>query len=405
MRLAFKAATTLALAGIITCAALLPAQAGSDVTESYTSAASYNLGGGVVGEYADGSGRTYDDAGTIVVDVDGAFYPEHSAFAGRVAGETCFGQAASTTPFASLCAYETFVPRPTTSDPSGGYYFSTLPGVSEPSNAANGNSCTDGSSFCHETHGNATAGIIAGAPFSRWETPHLRAFSSGVAPGAKLYMAKIGGGTATTAGWPHASVVDALNWVERALVQNPYIGTKAAAVNLSVSGAPLPEGQDCPSEGTRIDEAAGRLKELGVAVVMAAGNNSLNGLGTWNCGKNIIRVGATQITDPTEPTSYTNISASIPLFAPVGDGDFAHQNALLAPYKSAGPYYVRGTSFAAPQVAGAFAVLLEKFGAGPTVDELTDLLVRTGQPLTGPRSDTALGAVVTNLAAALHDTP
>jgi serine protease len=37
-------------------------------------------------------------------------------------------------------------------------------------------------------------------------------------------------------------------------------------------------------------------------------------------------------------------------------------------------------------VAGAFAVLREKFSYGPTVDQLVELLAKTGTPVTGPGS-------------------
>ena len=84
--------------------------------------------------------------------------------------------------------------------------------------------------------------------------------------------------------------------------------------------------------------------------------------------------------------SYSNHAASTRLYAPVGEGNHLTRDGILAPYKDAGTLYVSGTSFAAPQVAGAYAVLREKFGAQAPLEELTTKLWASGHPLTDPKA-------------------
>lgn len=76
---------------------------------------------------------------------------------------------------------------------------------------------------------------------------------------------------------------------------------------------------------------------------------------------------------------------------------------MLPPWKSAGAFYAQGTSFAAPQVAAVFAVLREKFGSAPTVDQLVNLLANTGVRVTGPHSPAAAREI--NIRAALDSAP
>ena len=153
-----------------------------------------------------------------------------------------------------------------------------------------------------------------------------------------------------------------------------------------------------------MDAIAAQLVSKNVAVIMSAGNDGDAGIGTWNCGPNVIRVGATDVNQPRVPADYSNVSERIPLYAPVGDGDCTDSNCLLAPYADYGSLYVAGTSFASPQVAGAFAVLREKWGPGPSVAALSSLLRNSGQPVVGARVQGAAGSVI-NIGAALSANP
>ncbi|WP_322105651.1 S8/S53 family peptidase [Paraburkholderia sp. J41] len=376
----------------------------------------YNLGGSLNGTYTDRNGKTFDGTGWIVADIDGAFRPDNPVFktaAGqsKVLVEACFGQKLETT-WGSLCKTQAWINRPLPGDPSAGYWFSAASGVSAPSDSPD-NSCRDSSNpetpqYCHYYHGTATAGIMVGQQTARYEADGTHFFYAGVAPGARVMTFKIGGGTgsASNSGWPINSVIDALDYVARALGNGDIGLPQIAAVNISANGSSIAGELPCGtgSDGARIDALAGQLKAAHIAVIMNAGNDAVNGgTGTWTCGKNVIVVGATGIIDPTVPTSYTNISQKVSLFAPVGSGDRASGDITLAPWAGAGSFYVRGTSFAAPQIAAAFAVLRQKFGQGPSVDALVQLLKSTGTPLTGQRAGLAApGAVVINIKAALN---
>lgn len=386
--------------------AITPAATAASPDWPDSTAAAFNLGGTVNGQYVDFSGGVFTGNGQIVVDVDGAFTAGNPAFvtatgASKIAGEACIGQEKGTTPFPTLCDTTTVV---TSSAPGNDpMYFSMLAGSSRPSNAPT-NSCVDSGDFCHNFHGTATAGAIVGQPGVRYEgTDALR--TAGAAVGARVFQIKIGGGDSTTGriGWPHESVVDALYWINKVLSETSGYKGKIAAVNLSVSGGTLSESALCGADGMKVDAAAALLKAKGIAVVMAAGNDGIHGRGTWNCGPNIVRVGATNIATPNTLTSYTNRGSSVVLHAPVGDANRAQENILLLPWKSSGTFYVSGTSFASPQVAGAYAVLRQKFGYTPTVDQLTALLQSTGTPVTG--TNAAADAVDVNIKAALNGTP
>ncbi|WP_322005269.1 S8 family serine peptidase [Paraburkholderia tropica] len=377
----------------------------------------YNLGGSLDGKYKASSGKTYDGTGYIVVVIDGAFDTRNPVFKdakgkSKIPVEACFGEALNAT-FPSLCKTTTWIPRPLPGNPSAGYFFSSLSGSSKPMDAPD-NTCRDTNNpskpqYCHYFHGSATAGIVVGQPTLRWDGGYKMTYT-GVAPGANVITLKVGGGRGTNVsqGWPINSVVDALEYVNRALLPRADVGSKIVAVSISANGSSIAGTSPCATGGggDRIDAAASVLKKKGVAVVMAAGNDAVNGTGTWNCGSNVIPVGATSIVTPATPTNYTNISQRVSLFAPVGTGNFKSGDLVLAPWADSGSFYVWGTSFAAPQVAGAFAVLRQKFGKGPSVDALVKLLVRTGTPLKGTRAALAAqGASVLNIKAALNGSP
>ncbi|MFE4948775.1 S8 family serine peptidase [Leifsonia sp. NPDC056665] len=369
-----------------------------------------NLGADASGAYADAGGARFDGTGQIVFDIDGAFTGGNSLMKdadgkSKVAAEYCFGLASDSTAWPSLCEKSDMI--------NTGYlykgpsYFSTLPGSSAPSLR-----CVDSAKDpCHELHGTATAGAVVGQRGIRWELnadgSYTQVSTAGAASGAKVVQMKVGGGTSSGAndayGWSGESVVNALNWIDNAVTTELAYRGKVAAVTLSVAGDAIGANGACSTIGQAIDAAAGRLTTKGIAVIMAAGNEGVDSLGAWNCGKNVITVGATKTLQPHVRASYSNHAASTRLYAPVGEGDYLKRDGVLLPYKSDGTFYAMGTSFAAPQVAGAFAVLREKFAYDPTVDELVDLLAKTGTPVTGPGSPASARDI--DIQAALNATP
>ncbi|MDF0604339.1 S8/S53 family peptidase [Neisseriaceae bacterium TC5R-5] len=386
--------------------------------DSYSAPA--NLGGTVSGTYTDSRGLVYDGSGYTVVVIDGAFLPRAPQLLqangqSKVSAERCIGQETGT-PWTSLCLDGQHSDHRLYLGESRNtplyFYRSSSAGSSQPSNSAL-RVCRDTSSdapdyFCHAFHGTATAALVAGTPALR-NDPIMGGpiRYSGVAPGASLITIKVGGGVGDQAGWPIASVLDALNEVEL-LAQQPR-SQPIVAVNISASGnatASQPN-PDCSatSEGGKIDAIAARLKKKGIAVVMASGNDGLTAASNWTCGSHIIAVGATEVKQPTQATFYSNLSARLALLAPVGSGDYPclYRNCLMTAWKDQGSFVVWGTSFASPQVAGAFAVLRQKYGMSESVDQLLSRLQNTGLPLSGPRATEAgPQAKVLNIRAALQ---
>lgn len=404
-------------AATLTAALLLVALPAAALSADNYSAPT-NLGGTKNGVYTDAQAVTYNGSGYTIAVLDGAFYPNAPQFknadgSSAVIMETCIGQ--STGSFPSLCS------APTTANRSS-YPWETRTGTfliqsgansSKPSNAP-GNTCVDSGNtddgLCQASHGTQTAGIAAGRPATR-NDPTLGSFTySGVAPGAKLALVKVGGGTGNNqSGWPAASILDALSMLEQTM-RSPTSGAlrtnPITAVSISFNGASSNTEAACAagSEGARIDAAAGRLKAYGVAVIMTAGNDAKTaGTGVWTCGSNIVVVGATEVSAPTVPTAYSNLSSNVDLLAPVGNNGWPcpTNNCIFAPHKATGGSgAVWGTSMAAPQVAGAFAVLRQKYPLA-SVDRLIGLMKSSGKSLTGARASQAPNAKVLDLDAAL----
>lgn len=361
--------------------------------EQPTSAVAYNLGGTVDGVYTDAAGDAFTGEGQTIVDLDGAFSATHPDIASKFSEGACFGSLSNGDGFGNLCDTEEIRVSDDPAVPDA--YFVRGPVAMVPGNSPS-NSCTEGGHLCHDFHGTATAGAALALPAVRHETDGRAHFSAGAAVGADLYPIKVGGGSGTTAGWSYDGLVAALDWVNEQIETQQL--THVAAVTMSVSGPKLAPGEECGAKGQKIDELAAELKNRHVAVVMTAGNDATPRRGAWNCGESIIRVGATDVSAPTL-TSYTDRGEGVLLYAPVGDGAFAGDNKIMLPYKDHGWMFGTGTSFAAPQVAGAFAVLREKFGYSATVDELTALLQESGTPTSG--ADVAPGAAIIDIAAAL----
>ncbi|QIK64377.1 S8/S53 family peptidase [Leucobacter viscericola] len=382
---------------------------------------SVNLGGRVEGGYQVGD-AVFDGSGQIVIDIDAAFLSENELLLDsegnqKIIAEACLGTTTGLpTDWANLCASAGRL----SSDFS--YLFRKPAWLREGTDsAALSRECvTSGGSFCHSFHGTATAGAIVGAPGMRWEQDlggssgsYVRVSTAGAAPGARLFAIKVGGGkTGEGYGWSIPSVINALRWVDYLLesgigtmLDEDQLGGKIAAVTIGISGASIPEDASCDTYfGAEIDEVAGRLKAKGVAVIMSAGVDAEKSLGTLNCGENVITVGASKTLTPHELASYSNFHPSTVLYAPVGEGDYLARDGVLLPWEDGGTAYFMGTSFSAAQVAGAFAVLREKFGYEPTVDEISGLLAKTGSPMTGPAGLSKTARNI-NIQAALQGTP
>lgn len=145
-----------------------------------------------------------------------------------------------------------------------------------------------------------------------------------------------------------------------------------AAVNLSLSTPTTSFYQPCSNEP--IELAIAQLRSVGVATIISSGNDGFaQGLAFPACAPSAISVGAVSDGSGAPPdivAAFSNSSSYLSLLAP--------GESVLSAASPSGVTSMSGTSVAAPHVAGAWALLRQKYPLA-SVDELYHLLVATGQ--------------------------
>jgi len=197
-----------------------------------------------------------------------------------------------------------------------------------------------------EGHGTAVAGVIAGTGAQDSER------GKGVAPGALLMNAKVfpRGQSATL-----AAIIAAIEWAVYGPDGQLNTGDEADVINMSLGG-----GQ---SYIDPLYEAVKRAFELGVTVVIAAGNEGEGGLSSMSSGspgnsEYAITVGAT---DP-NGASLKDYSSFGPTIRLTVKPDVVAPSGVDTIFPtSMGSYAsdMEGTSFSCPHVAGAAALLVQ----------------------------------------------
>ncbi len=218
---------------------------------------------------------------------------------------------------------------------------------------------------------------------------------SRVAPDAKLVSLDVAAANNTAS---DAVLIEALNWVLERQQQNVY---DFAAVNVS-----LGHGQyftACDSDQLALPIAS--LRSAGILTVVASGNNGYSGsTASPACISTTVSVGAVYdgsglpynatCTDSNvfadNVTCFTNMADFLTMLAP---------GANLIPSFDPQHYYA-GTSFSAPHVAGAIAVIA---AAQPelTPDEIVARLTDTGKPVSVTRDTVTYQKTRLDLDAAL----
>ena len=227
-------------------------------------------------------------------------------------------------------------------------------------------------------HGTHVAGIVAAV------AGNGRGISS-VAPGAKVLPVRVlgadGSGTVT-------DVEAGIRWAT---------DNGADVINLSL-------GEDVPlravlGETDEIDAAIEAALDKGVVVAAAAGNSSFpvcsmpGGRGRLLCVAAVDRSG--------QRTLYSNYGDGLAISAP-GGGDLPIPGeGILSTWNDGDFAELAGTSQAAPHVAGAAALLIERGVRGQAA---TDLLLKTATDAGSPGPDPDYGAGIVNAEAAVAAT-
>ncbi|MEO5842596.1 MAG: S8 family serine peptidase [Acidimicrobiales bacterium] len=268
-------------------------------------------------------------AGQTIVVVDTGVDGAHPMLSGRVVDEACFTEA--TVNGAGAC-------------PNG---------LAEQLGAGAAAPCTGGG--CD--HGTHVASIAAGSTFGA-----LR----GVAPDASVISVQVF--TQSPSG-PTTSIGEVLAAFEWAYEQRSRFAI--AAINLSVaSAAPV----TTPCADAAVEQAVERLREVGIAVVVAAGNGgSRTDLAYPACVRGIVSVSA--VGAGGTPSSFANRAPALSLFAP-GETITAAAPGNATQTKS-------GTSQATPHVAGALALFRQR-NPSASVDALVAHFDRTADVVVGP---------------------
>ncbi len=291
----------------------------------------------------------YTGSGQVVAILDTGVAKTHPFLTGKVVSEACYS---------------------TTASGSGWTTTSLCPGGAASSTASNsGLNCDTtawGSGCSHGTH---VAGIAAGQDGSS-----SGGTMSGVARAANVIAVQVFSGVTET-GLPNdvaAFDSDLVLALERIYaLRSTY---NIAAVNMSLGG-----GQYAATcDGSSLKPVVDNLRTAGIATVIASGNNGWAGYtGAPGCISTAITVGSSTKTN--QKASYSNMASWVDLFGP--GSSICSSIAGVASTCGTGYAAGNGTSMAAPQVAGAWAVMKSKKPAA-TVSEIEQALESTGVPIT-----------------------
>ncbi|MDQ7745538.1 S8 family peptidase [Hydrogenophaga pseudoflava] len=292
-------------------------------------------------------GRT--GAGQVVAVLDSGVDKTHPYLAGKVVAEACFS----------------------TTDTNFGSSTSLCPGGASSSTAVDsGAPCSPTVYGCD--HGTMVAGVVAASAHP--------SFGSGVAPSAQLISVQIysrfddssscGAELPCTLAWPSDEILG-LEHVYG--LRSTY---RIAAANLSLGGGQYSTNCEAEPENALEYAVISSLRAAGIATVASSGNEFLSSqLAAPACMSNVISVGST--TDADSVSGFSNSAGMLQLLAP---GEDVTTTTVAGAYASPS-----GTSFSAPMVSGALAVLREQHPQA-SVDTLLGLLKNTGLSVVDSRN-------------------
>lgn len=292
----------------------------------------------------------YDGTNWSVAVLDTGVDSSHSFLTGKVVSEACYSS--TTAESVSVC-------------PSG-----------EDSSTAVGSGVNCSSTISGCDHGTHVAGIAAGTSNS----------SSGVASDGGIIAIQVfsrfdnycAGGPCVLS-WTSDQILGLQRVLE---LHND--GINIAAVNMSLGGGgPYNSACDSSAQKSAIDN----LLSVGIATVIATGNNGFTtGISSPACISSAVSVGSTN--DGSSGTTVDTISS----FSNSGDlVDLLAPGAYInSSVPNEGFSNWQGTSMATPHIAGAWAVMRDKFPSiadGGSVSSILDCLDTAGVAITDSRNN------------------
>ena len=206
-------------------------------------------------------------------------------------------------------------------------------------------------------HGTHVAGIVAGKNNNM----------SGVAPKADILALNVFSVVGDRIGAADSDIMQALEWVYEN--RNKH---NVASVNMSLGGGFFT--QTCDNAPTT--RLINLLRQEGIITVIAAGNEGkINGVAQPGCVSSALTIGSLE--PDGNISGFSNSYGALDMVAPGGK---IHSSVLGGQYGTAS-----GTSMAAPQVAGAVALLKSFFPQASGNDIFTALT--KGTPFTDPRNN------------------
>lgn len=301
----------------------------------------------------------YTGDGYAIVVLDTGTQTTHPFLAGKTVAEACFSR---TQPDDPLTPYND---ASTTLCPNGqSTGLGGAPGQAGPGAGVN---CSIEINGC--AHGTHVAGIAVGRNYSGGPGYH------GVAPDAKLISIQVFSrfdDPATCAPYDapciaafDEDILAALQYVQTTL----SVSYTIAAVNMSLGDG---SKNTSPCDSSPYFTAVAGLRAINIATVIAAGNEGYSdAISNPACVSNAISVGSTTKQDTI--SGFSNRAGYMSLFAPGSAINASVPNNDYATYS--------GTSMAAPHVAGAWAIMRQRY-PGENVGQILTRLQTTGRPIT-----------------------